>query len=711
MQKLRKLMLSFLIIFSLFPWLILSANDNNESISLSERLAKLNDGDITTVIGNPLGEGELAKHAAFNYLTNITSDKQGNLFLISDFRIRKIDAITKIITTVAGGRPGISQDGVLALGAAIDAVDLVVDRKGNIIFSEFGDKVRMIDAKTNLITTIAGNGIKGFDGDGGPAINASLNSPTALAIDKENNLFIADSGNNCVRKVDPTGIITRIAGNGESDYSGDQILASQASIKVEDIKLDKIGNLFIAGNNRVYKVNKLTNVITTVVGDGDALYNGEGDGDLATKASLEVKKIELDRFNNIFVLESATYRPRIRKVNAKTGIINTVAGNGCTVFNGCNPNNGKLATEASFLYLNDFTLDNKGDLYVTEYLTDDHNNRSYLSDHLRKVDSQTGIISIVTSNYTPNFENASALQARLCLPEAIVVDSLGNIFTSNKCTNTIQRVDAKTQIIKTFAGNGIKGFSGDGDFAINASFSSLSEIIVDQQGNLLIADTDNNRIRRIDVVTGIIATIAGNGKEGYDGDGQLAINSSLNKPSAIAFDREENLFILDGVNERIRRVDKNTGIITSVFVDDTEGESIYSLAIDSVGNIYSITTDQFILKLDRQTNKVTYTELSDFIGNSSFGLDLVTDKKANIYLSTVTDIFPFYGGVVKINITDKQKTALVSTKGFFAGDNGPAKDSSVQLPRRLAFDISDNLFIVDSGNQAIRAIKNPASIN
>jgi len=330
-----------------------------------------------------------------------------------------------------------------------------------------------------IITTVAGNGVNGFSGDGGPATSAEFNLPEGVAVDASGNLFIADFGNNRIREVSASGIITTVAGNGSQGFSGDGGLATSASLnQPTDVAVDASGNLFIA-----------------------------------------------DDYNN-----------RIRKVSA-SGIVTTVAGNGAQGFSG----DGGPATSAELYYPNGVAVDASGNLFIAEGG----------NDRIRKV-SASGIITTVAGNGTYGFsgDGGPATSASLYVPIDVAVDASENLFIADFDNLRIRKVSA-SGIITTVVGNGTQGFSGDGGPATSAELYHPTGAVVDVSGNLFIADTYNNRIRKVSA-SGIITTVAGDGIQGFSGDGGPATSAELNQPGRLAVDVSGNLFIPDG--NRIREV-------------------------------------------------------------------------------------------------------------------------------------------------------------
>ena len=269
-----------------------------------------------------------------------------------------------IINTVAGnGTAGFSGDGGPATSASLNnPLEVAVDAAGNLYIADrANNRIRKVDT-SGTITTVAGTGTAGFSGDGGPAISASLNRPFGMAVDSAGNLFIADTSNQRVRKVDTTGTITTVAGNGTAAFSGDSGPATSASLNSPaGVAVDSAGNLFIVDtlNQRVRKVNT-SGTITTVAGNGTGGFSG--DGGPATSASLNSPNdVAVDSAGNLFIADISNHR--VRKVDT-TGTITTVAGNGTGGFSG----DGGPAASASLFGPNDVAVDSAGNLFIAEQI-------------------------------------------------------------------------------------------------------------------------------------------------------------------------------------------------------------------------------------------------------------------------------------------------------------------------------------------------------
>jgi hypothetical protein len=332
------------------------------------------------------------------------------------------------------------------------------------------------------IATIAGTGAQGCAGRGGLATSAQLNNATGVKVDASGNVYIADQACATVTKITAsTGVITTIAGNGTNGYSGDGGAATSAKLNnPSDVAIDSAGNIYIAdySNNRVRKVNT-SGVISTYAGTGGWGY--AGDGGQATSAELaNPSGLALDSSGNLYIADFEN--KRIRKV-ATGGIITTVAGNGT----GGDTGDGGAATSAEINGVEFLAADAAGDLWLADYY-----------DHVvRKVTASSGIISKVAGTaYAPGYsgDGGAATSAQLNVPMGVAIDSSGNLYISDQSNYRIRMVNS-SGIISTIAGNGTKGYSGDGGAATSAELNNTQGLGLDASGNPYIADTGNFRIR------------------------------------------------------------------------------------------------------------------------------------------------------------------------------------------------------------------------
>jgi sugar lactone lactonase YvrE len=348
------------------------ANYSNSAVA-SQVYLIIGPGHIATQAGSGVlgysGDGGPAASAELSYPTGVAVDASGNLYIVDadNNRIRKVTASTGIITTVAGnGTAGYSGDGGPATSAELDTpFGVAVDASGNLYIVDVNnDRIRKVTASTGIITTVAGNGTFGYSGDGGAAISAELYTPLGVAVDASGNIYIADSGNNRIRKVTAsTGVITTVAGNGTAGYSGDSGAATSGELNSPfGVAVDASGNIYIgdSGNNRIRKVTASTGIIISVAGNGTAGYSG--DSGAATSAELySPYGVAVDASGNLYIAD--TNNLVIRKVAASTGIINTVAGNGTAGSGG----DGGAATGAALSYPTDAVVDSSGNFYIADY--------------------------------------------------------------------------------------------------------------------------------------------------------------------------------------------------------------------------------------------------------------------------------------------------------------------------------------------------------
>jgi sugar lactone lactonase YvrE len=403
-----------------------------------------------------------------------------------------------------------------------------VDEVGNVLIADTENhRIRKIGVTPENITTVAGDGVASYSGDDGPATTASLRKPHAVCIHEAAApayLVIADPSNHRIREVNlNTGIITKVAGTLWSGYNGDNRDATSARLYYPfGVHVDPSHNIYIADtyNHRIRKVDGKTGIITTVAGTGSKGFSG--DGGPATSARLRYPfNVYLDSAGNIYIVDTFNYR--IRKVDAATQIITTVVGDGVAKFLG----DGGLATDASIRKCYDVAVDSAGNIFIAGT----HNHA------IRKVEATTGIINtVVGQGEQAGFEGDGGLatDAKLNSPTGVYVDATGNIYVADTKNDVIRRVDATTNIINSVAGNGTAGFSGDGGPATLAQLDYPEAAWVDSSGNMFIVDTDNCRIRRVDATTGIITTVAGTTYCGYNGNDQPATDAALYYPSEVS---------------------------------------------------------------------------------------------------------------------------------------------------------------------------------
>ncbi|THU32516.1 T9SS type A sorting domain-containing protein [Niastella caeni] len=631
-----------------------------DNINRRVRKVSVATGIISTIAGDGNfvinGDGGLALNAGLGIPNAMGIDLLGNIYLTSSGRIRKIDAATGIITTIAGtGQGGFSGDSGLAINARVQSPSsITIDTAGNIYFTDF-QRVRKITAATGIINTICGNGTAGYTGDGGLAINAQLAGPKSITCDDAGNLYIADNNNNVIRKITAaTGIITTYAGTGVSGSGGDGGPATLAQLAYSyAIAADAAGNLYLSDNNKIRMVKAATGIITTVAGNG-AGYTGDG-GHALLATFLNPRYLTVSRAGNLYIHDFNNYV--IRKVTGATNIINTYCGNHTVGTSGI----GGPVADAQLYQFNSITVDKLNNIY----LTDNSNHKVY------RIDAANGFINTVagTGNQGLNHGNGGpATSANIISPTGVATDSTGNFYFLDNGI-AVRKVNIATGIISTVAGNGVQyGYSGDGGPATSAKINRANGLAFDLAGNLFISDRDNNVIRKVSAATGIITTVAGTGTAGYSGDGGLATSATLNKPFGVTVDHSGNIYISDNTNNVIRRVDAITGIITTFAGTGTGGYS-------GDGGLATAA-------------RIRYP----------YGL--TTDTAGNVILAD-----QFNSRVRKITIATGIITTIAGTgTTLYNGDSIPATTANVSNPTAVCFDEAGNLYIGESANSRIRKI-------
>src|SRR5437762_305100 len=508
------------------------------------------------------GDGGPATAAELSYPTGVALDTAGDLFIADQDNsvVRKVDGTTGAISTVAGmaGMFDFTGDGGPATVAELNhPAGVALDGVGNLFIADSGNCVVRKVTATGTISTVAGTGgVCGFAGDGGAATAAQLNSPMDVALDSTGNLFIADAYNFRIRQVGATSHkMSTLAGNGTASFGGDGGAATVAELSFPaDVVLGGSGDLFVVdqGNCVIRKVGAVTGTISTVAGTGGTC-DFAGDGGPATAAALSFPAgAAFDGAGDLIIADQSNCV--IRKVNMTTGTISTVAGTGGAC--GFAGDGGPAA--AAELYLPaGVALDVAGNLFIA-----DQDNFV-----IRRVDAMTHQISTVAG--TPGIsgfagDGGPATAAELSTTTGVALDGAGNLFIADTGNCVIRKVVAATGAISTVAGiGGACGFAGDGGAATAAELNLPFDVVLDGAGDLFIADSGNCVIRKVVAATGAISTVAGiGGACGFAGDGGAAAAAELNVPMGFAFDATGKLFVADSNNERIRRVEATTTTTT-----------------------------------------------------------------------------------------------------------------------------------------------------
>jgi len=427
-------------------------------------------------------DGTISTFATGISPASLDFDSGGNLYT-PDFAAHKIYKISpdgKTLTVIAGTTQGFSGDGGLATKAQFNQPDgIKLDKNGNIFISDSNNgRIRRIDTN-GVITTVAGNGLFRFSPDGTPAILSFFQECWAVAVSPSGLLYISDRFAGSVYRVEADGTRTRVAGTGTSTSQPvpGPVKASTTGLTAPDgLAFDRNGNLYIADSARVYKVAPDGTLTTLAGGGGDT-----SDGVQATKASIAPADVAVDPAGNVFIAENTTTRQRIRKVTTD-GIITTLAGAGPGYQDG-------PGAQALFSGLQCITADAAGNIYVCDAV----------NNLIRKI-TPDGTVSTFAGGGKTLGNGGPALQASIFSPSALAFDPSGALLVSQAGAQTVRRI-TPDGIINLFAGNGQAKFAGDGGPAQLASFYFPQHIASDSAGNIFVADSQIFRVRVIPAVS------------------------------------------------------------------------------------------------------------------------------------------------------------------------------------------------------------------
>jgi uncharacterized protein (TIGR03437 family) len=664
---------------------------------------------ITTVVGTDWifsPEGKPATSLALSTeASNIAADSHGNLYIADSVNnvVVKVgpDGIAHVLA--GNGFQGFSGNGGPAVNASLNYPRAVaVDGKGNVFIADADNyQIREV-TPAGVISTFAGTGVFGYFGDGGMAASARFSFMDCLAFDNAGNLLVCDYDNARVRRITPAGLISTIAGNGVSGYSGDHGPATSAKLDGPTaVVCDSTGQIYIAEwfNDSVRRI-ALDGTISTIAG---GQYGSAGDKGQATAASLaNPSGLALDSSGNLYIAD--TNNNKIRVVSS-TGIINTAAGNGSLGFAGDN----SLPSQAEFRFPFGLSFDSSGRLLVA----DTGNER------IRAI--QLGVtMQTVAGNglFRSTVDGTPALQGFLFSPTGVAIDSSGVLYVSDTADNLVKKITT-SDLTDRWAGIGIPSINGYGGAATTAGLDNPTGLTIDPRGNLIIAASGDGVILSVgsnDVDT----VIAG---YGTGGDGGPATSAFLDYPVGVAYDSAGNLYIADQGSNRIRKVSTSGTITTyagngaSRSAGDGGSATLASLnapggvAVDSSGNVYVSEVEGFrIRKITTAGTIYTIAGTGTFGSTGDGGLA----TKAN--LGTITGLALDASGNLYFSETSASKVRQVSPSGIlttvagtgspgFSGDGGPASLANLNFPNGLTFGKDGTLYIADVGNNRIRAVR------
>ena len=616
-------------------------------------------------------------------------------------------ASTYQIDTVAGS-DSVGDNGPAGLASLVDAEGVCVDLAGNIYVADAANnRVRKVDV-FGFITTVAGNGTAGFSGDGGPATQAQLQQPYGIAVDPAGNLFIADLGNNRIRKVAPTGII--------STYPNPSLQLNAP----RNVALDPAGNLYVAefGGNRILRFDN-KGIMTVFAGIGVAGFDAESAPATATRINGPAGMF-IDAGGTLYFADSGN--SRIRKV--VTGVLSTVLGG--TSDSTKNPAQLYLPTAV--------IVDSTGSMWIAD--SGNHRVRKLVQNTIgsvpgnghdlafdttgnvlevgggslqRLLPTNTLVTLVGAISFSFHGDGGPAANASLSSPTGVAVDGGGNLWIADFGNYRIRKVMANG-FISTVAGN-----------YITDALQSPSAIALDSSGNLYISDRGNNQIRRVPM-NGTLQPFAGAGSAGDSGDGGMAPLAQFNAPNGLTVDGFGNVVVADTGNSRVRKI-MPSGIVQPFAGIDTPGyfgnfssaltaqfTSPTALCSGPGGVVYIADTGNHMLRqvtVDGTISAVAGIGYEGYTGDGGAALSARLRAPRGCAVDGSGNIFIADSGndVVRVVTTDGN-IATVAGTGVpgFGGDGGPAAQALLQNPYAVAVDSQGKVYVADTGNNRIRRL-------
>jgi streptogramin lyase len=724
------------------------ADTNNHNI---RRITS--DGTVTTLAGSTAGYADgTGTNARFNFPTHLSIDALGTLYVAdqTNNRIRTVQTSTGVVSTLAGdGTAGFTPSRFnTPQGITLDRFrNAYVADSGNHSIPKIGNAFTLPE-NNGVVTTFAGSTQGFLDGTG---IGARFNFPTGVTVDSAGTFYIADRGQQRIRRITSAGVVTLLAGQtntGATDGTG----AAASFNNPYGITVDSVGNVYVAdtSNNRIRRITP-AGLVSTLAGStigsfngigtnatfngptgvvvnsegimyvadqsnhlirriaisgggvttlaGTVLTGGSADGTGTNATFSRPSGVAVDSSGTVYVADTDNHR--IRKITP-AGVVTTLAGSTLGSTNG-------TGTNAQFNAPTGVAVDSAGNVYVA----DQTNNR------IRKITSE-GVVTTLAGS-TAAFANGTGTNAQFNTPYGVAVDSAGNVYVADQSNHLIRKIGSgviqvplNRAVVTTFAGNGTpSAINGTGT---SATFQFPTGLAVDSVGNIYVGEQNNNRIRRI-TTTGVVSTLAGSGNATFaDGTGAGA---SFNLPYGVAVDSSGTVYVADTDNHRIRKITP-AGVVTTLAGQSTTGNTDgtgtnarffypYGVAVDSTGNVY--VGDRSNNRIRRITPAGVVTTFAGSTAGSFDGtgtnatfrspLGIAVDSSGNVY---VADSLNYR--IRKITPVGVVTTLAGSTEGFV---NGTGTNAMFKSPAGVAVDSVGNIYVGDQSNNVVRRIT-PAGV-
>lgn len=498
------------------------------------------------------------------YYSFLAYDNAGSLYTVDNANhlIKKITMSNQTMVTIAGNgtTPSSGANGSSALTAGFDNILDLRYNSGFLYVIEL-HRIRKIDVALQLIYNVAGTGVAGFSGDGGPATSAQLNNPTSITFDGSNNMYIADVLNQRVRKVTAAGVISTYAGTGTAGFSGDGGAATSATFQYPySLGFDNTNNSLLIHdlyNARFRKVTSTGTVstIATRLPYGISYFNTASNGEVYISESGRIRKMSTagvfsnltarktggdgvvapggivsagdavaDAAGNIYVADRMTHR--VRKIDATTKVVSTILGTGWPG----TAVTGGLGTASDISSPSNLLLDASGNIYVS------------VSSHILKLNLSSNLVTVIAGGGVTVPENVSALTSSI-QPRGMALDASGDLLVACGLQYRVRKINLTTGIISTLAGNGSATGGPDNGPPLLASLNEPTDVVVSGT-NIFISEGQGQRVRLLNQATGVISTIAGAGNSYADGD---ATNSRLYNVTGLSLSSTGVLHLMEGI--------------------------------------------------------------------------------------------------------------------------------------------------------------------
>jgi sugar lactone lactonase YvrE len=604
------------------------ADGGNPPASPAEPLAlSLLAGNVNDSRGSRDGPGAIA---SFNGPRGVALDGSGNLYVadFSNHTIRKIDPAGTVSTLAGQARSFGSADGTGAEARFTNPQDIAVDANGTIYVADAGNHtIRRITAD-GVVSTLAG--VAGQKGStDGPIADARFNSPTGLAVDNAGNLLVVDRLNSTVRMITPGGTVSTLAGKPDTVGSTDGNGANARFKFPNDVAVDAQGTIYVSDGDN-FTVRRIRNGVVSTLA-GRAGEQGSVDGNGSNARFERPTGISVDGLGNVYLGDRLG--EAVRKIDP-AGNVSTLAGTS----NAPGAEDG-IGAQARFSQPDGIAVDSAGNVFVS----DRRNN------NIRKISSSAVVTTLAGTVPQSGSTDGTGDQARFSVPDGIAIDALGNALVADRGNEVIRKISPDGQVT-TLAGTPDATGNSDGT-GNSAAFDSPSDVAVDPAGNTYVADNDNNTIRKISPA-GEVTTLAGAPGESGNVDG-VGINARFDDPEGIAVDAAGNVYVADTDNNTIRKITP-AGLVTTLAGSPDETGSADGIgvnarfdepdgiAVDAAGNVYVADTDNSTIRkitpqgivstLAGKANEEGDADGTGAAARFSFPRDLDIDTQGNLYV-------------------------------------------------------------------------------